>query len=228
MSSFSDHLDRLWELQELDRRIIASRERVAADERRIAEKHAQARKVAARESAAKDELRHMQSREHEIEDELRRLDARIKQIEFVPGSEAAIEKHREMVGELEGEGIDLLSAMTEKKGEIERIHAEAAALAAAAEELKSTVEAKRAAEGETLQREQQERERIAAEVPDEMLRVYESIAQRHPGTILTRAAGEFCAACSGELTMHLVVRAKARTEIVRCQYCSRILDPAKP
>jgi hypothetical protein len=228
MSTFAESLDRLWVIQGHDKQILSAKQTSASSLRRVADGQKRLEALHKQKAGEEAALKQMHVREREIEQELTQLDKRITQIETVEGSEQAVEKHRAQIDELETEGLSLLSGMTEQK---ERIQATTQKIAASVDELdqqqRASAEQKAVAD-ESIQAVLAQRNAVAAEVPEEMMRVYNSVADKYPGNALTRVSGDYCAACSGELTMHLVVRAKAREEFVRCPHCNRVLDPAKP
>ncbi len=226
MSTFAEHLDRLWRIQELDRQVLAARQTSGNSQRRVADGQKKLAALQRRQTEEEAALKQMQVREREIEQELTQLDKRISQIETVEGSESAVEKHKAQVDELESEGISLLTAMTDQKERISATGSEITAFTRELEEQQRASKEQVTAADTSINAILEQRAAVAAEVPEEMMRVYGTLAEKYPGNVLTRAGGEFCAACSGELTMNLVVRAKAREEVVRCPHCNRILDPA--
>jgi hypothetical protein len=224
MSSFAESLDRLWEIQSLDAAIIAADKAIALEERRLQDQQKQIERTNQRKFALEADLKQMQIKHREIEAELKRLDARISQIELVEGSGSEVEKHRGAIDALETEGLTLITEMPERRAEIEGTDAEIAALREKLAQMGQAADAVRSREQSIIDAKRAEREQIAAQVPEEMLKVYDHVAERHPGQAMCGVKGEFCAACSGELTMHLVQRSKLRAEFVRCPHCSRVLD----
>ncbi len=228
MGTFAENLDRLWVLQGFDKQILSAKQSSASSRRRVTD--GQTRLEALHKQKADEEtaLKKMQVREREIEQELKQLDKRITQIETVEGSEQAVEKHRAQIDEMETEGLTLLGSMAEQK---DRIQATTQKITEHVNELEQQQRASTeqlSATEENVKAILDKRNAVAADVPEEMMRVYNSLSDKHPGNALTTVQGDFCAACSGELTMNLVVRAKAREEFVRCPHCNRVLDPAKP
>lgn len=224
MSTFAESLDRFWEMQSLDAAIIAAEKAIAIEERRLQDQQKQIDRAIRRKSDLEADVKQMQLKHREIEAELKRLDARISQIELVEGSGHEVEKHRSAIDELETEGLTLITEMPERNAEIEAAGAEITALREKLTQMEQAAESVRSREQAIIDATRAEREQIAAQVPEEMLKVYEHVAERHPGQALCGVKGEFCAACSGELTMHLVQRSKLRAEFVRCPHCSRVLD----
>jgi predicted nucleic acid-binding Zn-ribbon protein len=228
MSTFAESLDRLWVIQGHDKQILSAKQSSASSLRRVNDGQSRLKALQTQKANEEAALKQMHVREREIEQELKQLDKRITQIETVEGSEQAVEKHRAQIDEMETEGLSLLGSMTEQK---ERIQATTQKIAEHAQELEQqqrTSAEQQAATDENVKALLDKRNAIAADVPEEMMRVYNTLADKYPGNGLTTVSGDYCASCSGELTMNLVVRAKAREEFVRCPHCNRVLDPAKP
>jgi uncharacterized protein len=225
MTTFAESLDRLWQLQGLDARIEAARQRIASEERRAKEQETRIQRARKDVTRLEAELKQAQVRNHEIEDELKRLDERIRKIEAVAGSEHEVEKHRAAIDELETEGLTLMGEVPERQSGIARAHDEIAGLEATLADLRQAAQQAAEREQSAIAALQTEREAIAAQVPEEVLKSYQHLAERHAASVLCWVNGEFCAGCSGELNMQHIVRAKQRSEFVRCPHCSRILDP---
>ncbi|MBK8206189.1 MAG: hypothetical protein IPK87_05240 [Planctomycetes bacterium] len=224
MSTFAEYLDLLWQIQALDAASLQAREFMAREDMRASGTERGVDRLMKQRGDADAAYKLMEVRHRELEAELRRLDARIKQIEGVPDSEAAVAKHREAIEALEMDGLNLLGDIDTQRAKVKQldneIEAQRKIAAIEREGAKATAREKQ----EVIDDLHRQREAIAANIPEEVLRVYDNSAQRHPGTAMVRTSTDFCAACSGELNMQLIMRAKARTEFVRCPHCSRILD----
>lgn len=225
MATFAEMLDLLWQLQALDAAAIAAREKIAREETRANHAERAVEALMVKRGEADAAYKRLEVKHRELEAELKRLDARIKQIESVPGSEDAVAKHRESIDQLEMDGMALLGDIDAQKAKVRQIEADIEAQRRIAAMEREGARATRTEQQAALDEARVKREQIAANVAEDGLRVYESAAQRHPGSALTRNSTDFCAACSGELNMQLIMRAKARTEFVRCPHCARILDP---
>ncbi|MBX3458652.1 MAG: hypothetical protein KF696_01660 [Planctomycetes bacterium] len=226
MSTFAEVLDLLWQLQALDVASIAAREKIAREETRANHSERAVEALMVKRAEADAGYKRLEVKHRELEAELKRLDGRIRQIESVPGSEEAVAKHRESIDKLEMDGIALLGEIDASKAGVAQLASDIEAQRRIADMERAGAKATRAEQQAIIDANRLARDQLSARVPEDALKVYESAAQRHPGSALARVSTDFCAVCSGELNMHLIMRAKARTEFVRCPHCARILDPA--
>lgn len=230
MASYSEALDSLWRVQALDERIQESHRRIAAAERAM---DRASQKLAAAEKAmneAHDVLQHMRAKEKEHEDELARLDVRVKQLEGqgTEAGNAAAERQRAKIDEIESAGIELLS-------EIEAQTTVRETRRTQLDDARRVTESESAAARQIIEDEQAvledliaKRDAESANVVPGLLEVYEAVHERRPGAALARVRGTYCGSCNGELTLHLVHQVKRRAEIVRCPICGCILDVDEP
>ena len=74
------------------------------------------------------------------------------------------------------------------------------------------------------------REKIAAEIPEDLLTLYARIAKRHQGIALAEAAGEQCRACGMRVLPHTAqeLHRAENQEIYTCETCGRILYAVEP
>ncbi|HEY6128423.1 MAG TPA: hypothetical protein VIW23_09600 [Candidatus Acidoferrum sp.] len=74
------------------------------------------------------------------------------------------------------------------------------------------------------------REKIATQIPEEVLGVYARAGKRHHGIALAEAVGEQCRGCGMRLLPHIFqeVRAPENHEIHTCETCGCILYAAEP
>lgn len=70
-----------------------------------------------------------------------------------------------------------------------------------------------------------ERQKLAAAVPEKLLRNYERIASRRHGVALAEIRGESCGMCGMLITPHVVqeLRRAESTDLFQCETCTRIL-----
>jgi predicted nucleic acid-binding Zn-ribbon protein len=109
----------------------------------------------------------------------------------------------------------------------------AAEISLAAE--RKQIESLSAAKKSDLDADLAQREKIAAQIPEEFLNIYGRVAKRHHGIALAEAATEQCRGCGMRLLPHTFqeIRRPENHEIIQCETCSRILYvvepvPAKP
>jgi predicted nucleic acid-binding Zn-ribbon protein len=77
-----------------------------------------------------------------------------------------------------------------------------------------------------------ERKKLAAQVPESLLLTYENVARRRHGVAVAEIRGESCGMCGMLITPHVVqeLRRTESTELFQCETCTRILyvtDPAE-
>lgn len=74
------------------------------------------------------------------------------------------------------------------------------------------------------------REKIAAEIPEDLLTLYARVSKRHHGVAIAEAAGEQCRACGMRVLPHTMqeLRRAENREIYTCETCGRILYAAEP
>jgi predicted nucleic acid-binding Zn-ribbon protein len=74
------------------------------------------------------------------------------------------------------------------------------------------------------------RDKLAAQIPEEVLNVYTRAAKRHHGVALAEAINEQCRGCGMRLLPHMFqeVRNPENHEIQTCETCGCILYPSEP
>lgn len=74
------------------------------------------------------------------------------------------------------------------------------------------------------------REKLAAQVPEDLLTLYARIAKRHHGVALAEAFGEQCRGCGMRVLPHTFqeLRRAENHEIYTCETCGRILYAVEP
>src|ERR1700756_2468143 len=78
--------------------------------------------------------------------------------------------------------------------------------------------------------EETEREKLAAQIPEELLAIYSRVAKRHHGVALAEAVNEQCRGCGMRLLPHTFqqVYQPEDHDIHTCETCSCILYAAEP
>lgn len=148
-------------------------------------------------------------------EQMRQLEDRIEELE---GNEKK---------KIEGEIMPLMEQMDKLEGEIEGVRAKV-------EEARPKLEAMEAANRDriaeleaTYQEKKRERDALAASIPANIVREYESIRRARRGTGLARmakaGAGYRCTACNVQLPMHVAQQVHQASKVVRCPSCGRIL-----
>lgn len=75
-----------------------------------------------------------------------------------------------------------------------------------------------------------QRKKLAAQVPENLLLTYENIARRRHGVAVAEVRGESCGMCGMLITPHVVqeLRRPESTELFQCETCTRILYVTEP
>jgi uncharacterized protein len=132
---------------------------------------------------------------------------------------------RRRIGQLEDDELEIMELVepvdaerTQLTGERERLDAEGVRLRAALDEAESELAAQLAAV-------QTERERAAAEVPDELWPEYDKLRARFGGVGIARLVGSTCQGCHLALPAVEVdrIRRLPLDEAVHCEECGRLL-----
>jgi predicted nucleic acid-binding Zn-ribbon protein len=132
---------------------------------------------------------------------------------------------RRRIGQLEDDELEIMELVepvdaerTQLTGERERLDAEGVRLRAALDEAESELAAQ-------LATVQTERERAAAEVPDELWPEYDKLRARFGGVGIARLVGSTCQGCHLALPAVEVdrIRRLPLDEAVHCEECGRLL-----
>ncbi|MER3483457.1 MAG: hypothetical protein C4332_10220 [Meiothermus sp.] len=128
---------------------------------------------------------------------------------------------------IEGEIMPLMVQMDALEGEIEHVKAKVSEAQPQLEEMEAANQTRIEGLEATYQEKKLERDRLAADIPANIVREYESIRRARRGTGLAKmaktASGYRCTACNVQLPMHVAQQIHAGNKIVRCPSCGRIL-----
>lgn len=128
---------------------------------------------------------------------------------------------------IEGEIMPLMVQMDGLEGEIEGVKARVGEAKPQLEAMERANQERIAGLEANYQAKKAERDGLAADIPANIVREYESIRRARRGTGLARmaktASGYRCTACSVQLPMHVAQQVHAGNKIVRCPSCGRIL-----
>jgi predicted nucleic acid-binding Zn-ribbon protein len=91
--------------------------------------------------------------------------------------------------------------------------------------LRSTLETEKAATEKELAELTTERERVAAEIPENTLDHYDRIMHKHDNLAIAEVKDEGCSACGVRIRPHMIqeMRRADATELFHCETCTRIL-----
>jgi uncharacterized protein len=96
--------------------------------------------------------------------------------------------------------------------------------------LRSTLETEKAATEKELGELTAERERVAAEIPENTLDHYDRIMHKHNNLAIAEVRDENCSACGVRIRPHMIqeMRRASATELFHCETCTRILHYTPP
>lgn len=233
----SDSLAQLFHLQDKDLEL----DRIKEEEDRLPEALVAARK---RWAALQDELEGLQDRLQESRLEYNRNDLQHKDLtakrskaqESQRNAQSAreqtqyenvIQQFQGLIEELEEALLPLMAEIERLEGEVARVKGELEAERPRLEELENANEARIAKLEAAYQEKLAERNRMAAGIPANLVREYESIRKARKGTgvakMLRAGSGYRCGACNVQLPMHVAQQVIQSGKVVRCPACGRIL-----
>lgn len=148
-------------------------------------------------------------------EQIRQLDDRIEELE---GNDKK---------KIEGEIMPLMVQMDKLEAEIAVVKAKVDQAKPKLSEMEAANQARIEALEADYQQKKIERDGLAANIPANIVREYESIRRARKGTGLARmaktASGYRCTACNVQLPMHVAQQVHAGNKVVRCPSCGRIL-----
>jgi hypothetical protein len=230
----------LLELQKTDTEIAALRASIEAAPKRIRENDAKLNGARAAVAAAKEGLAQVAGARKKSEFEVAEWRERIKKFKSQTSAVKTNEAYKALLHEIanaEAEMAKLEDVQLEQMMTVEEAEKDVKASEAALREAEQSIGAERK-EIENHAREQNRkmladisvREKIAAQVPDEILGIYARAGKRHHGVALAAAVNEQCRGCGMRLLPHTyqeVYRPESQ-EIQTCETCGCILYAAEP
>ncbi|MDR1767294.1 MAG: hypothetical protein LBR32_02490 [Propionibacteriaceae bacterium] len=129
------------------------------------------------------------------------------------------------IGELEDAQLDVMERLEAATAAREELRAEKSRLE---DELRSAMKSREAKSSQlqaAIDEEQAERDRLAADVPADLLALYDRIRARSGGLGAARLVGRRCEGCQIEANASAMAdyQAAADDDVVRCEECERIL-----
>jgi predicted nucleic acid-binding Zn-ribbon protein len=230
----------LLELQKIDSEIAALRANLETAPKRIRENEAKLNGFRAAAAAAKDPLAQIVAARKKSEFEVSEWRERIKKFKSQTSAVKTNEAYKALLHEIanaEAEIAKLEDVQLDQMMSAEEAEKNFKASEAALRESEQTIAAERK-EIENRAREVNRkmqadislREKIAAQVPEEILSVYMRAGKRHHGVALAEAVNEQCRGCGMRLLPHVYqeVYKPENLELQTCETCGCILYPAEP
>ena len=233
----------LLELQKTDNEIASLRANLEAAPKRIRENDAKLNGARAAVTAAKDALAHIVAARKKTEFEVSEWRERVRKFRGQTSAVKTNEAYKALLHEIanaETEVAKLEDVQLEHMMSAEEAEKNVKSAEAALRESEQSIAAERkdienrAREvNRKMQADISVREKIAAQVPEEILYIYARAGKRHHGVALAEAVGEQCRGCGMRLLPHIFqeVRDPENHEIRTCETCGCILyagEPATP
>jgi uncharacterized protein len=183
--------------------------------------------------AAKHKAKEIEVKRKELENEVLTRTERIqkyeqqklgtkKNEEYAAFDHAADSLRKEIAG-IEDKVIELMEAAEGQKPIIAAAEKEASATKAMFERQISSLDEKlKAFEGQIAEV-QADREKLAAEVDEDLLDTYQRLFDKKDGVAVAALANEICQGCHVKAQTHIVHAVKSAKEVTTCLNCARIL-----
>jgi predicted nucleic acid-binding Zn-ribbon protein len=225
----------LLQLQKADNEIASLRANLEAAPKRIRENETQLNGARASVAAAKDTLAQAVAARKKTEFEVSEWRERIKKFKSQTSAVKTNEAYKALLHEIangENEIAKLEETQLEQMMASDELEKKVKSSEAALADSEKTVAAERkqiensAREvNRKMHAEMTDREKLAAQIPDEILERYARLAKRHHGSVLAEAVEEQCRGCGMRLLPHLyqeVLRAEDH-QLHFCENCGRML-----
>jgi predicted nucleic acid-binding Zn-ribbon protein len=228
-------IQRLVELQAVDLRLADLRarlnalpEQAAAIDKRVA---AGKQQIAAAKDALTTSLKDRKTYEMDVEGwkdkarKYRQQSSEVKTNEAYRALQHEIEHAEKETAQAEDRLLERMVAGEEFERQVKAAERAFAEVERAAETERQTLAAEQAALRADAAEREAERKALVAAIPENLLRTYESVAQRRHGVGLAEVRGDSCGMCGMLVRPHMVqeLRRAESTELFQCETCTRIL-----
>ena len=232
-------IPQLLELQRLDLRIAALRAELETFPKRIKEADAMLNGAKAAVAAAKEKHSHAQTERKKFELDVNQWRERARKYRDQSASVKTNEAYKALQHEIahaeseasaaEDRQLEQMMAVEETEREIKSAEVKLKNAEGSLAAERKTIESQGAAKKSELDSDSVQREKIAAQIPEELLAIYARVAKRHHGHALAEAATEQCRGCGMRLLPHTFqeIRRPENHEIIQCETCNRILYAAE-
>lgn len=209
------------EQQELDDN-VDTLSRITAD---YAENHDRLEDLQRRHKRLEDDIATVESRRKS--EEGRMFSGTINSEKELSALKNEISSLKRRKSDLEDELLEVMEEREETESLVETLQQRYAELKERAEELTAARDSAATDIDAELARRQEERDAVAAELPEEVLGHYEDLRERKGGVAVAELTGRTCQGCRLELTAYELedVRERSNSALARCEQCDRILVP---
>jgi len=233
-------IPQLLELQRLDQRIAALRAELDTFPKRIKDADAILSGARSGLAVAKEKHSHAQTERKKFELDVNQWRERARKYRDQSASVKTNEAYKALQHEIahaESEAAAAEDRQLEQMMAVEETEREIKSAETALKDAEGSLAAERrnieslgAAKKSELHADLAQREKIAAQIPEEILDRYARVAKRHHGVALAEAATEQCRGCGMRLLPHTFqeIRRPENHEIIQCDTCGRILYAVEP
>ena len=233
-------IPQLLELQRLDLRIAALRAELDTFPKRIKDADAMLSGAKAAVATAKEKHSHAQTERKKFELDVNQWRERARKYRDQSASVKTNEAYKALQHEIahaeseasaaEDRQLEQMMAVEETEREIKSAEAVLTAAESSLAAVRNNIESLGAEKKSELDSDLAQREKIAAQMPEEVIEKYSRVAKRHHGVALAEAATEQCRGCGMRLLPHTFqeIRRPENHEIIQCETCNRILYAAEP
>ena len=230
-------LARLLDLQEQDSaiRLLEHRKQTLPEAQRLQQLNDQLAELSADLDIARKQRDEVVTHQRRLEDDTASLEEKIQREEqrLFSGSvanprelgslQAEVDMNRRKRAQLEDELLEAMVQRDQADETLDRLESEHADVTRNADELGAAVRAVLGDIDAALGRHAQQRSAIAADVPDDLLDLYERIRATHNGVGAAALRAGTCQGCHTQLPAREVERMRREGGIQRCDNCRRIL-----
>ncbi|GIK51248.1 MAG: hypothetical protein HUU03_03565 [Planctomycetaceae bacterium] len=234
MPAFAESLDLLWKLRAHDEPIVAAQHEIARQKSLIDQSRGKLASAQAEVARARADLEGLRRAERDDEAELKRLEQRIAMLEAQMGSStseaqlknvtAGLDKERRLADDLETRSLERLDDIEAVQKRLDGLRGDQAAAEAALAQVEREALAVMAAQQAIVAEHEAARAALSQGLEEGLLAQYETAHRQNPGSALAAAKAGNCTGCFGELTQQQMSEIRARTHLVRCPHCHRLLD----
>ena len=232
-------IPQLLELQRLDLRIAALRAELETFPKRIKEADVMLNSARVGVSAAKEKHSHAQTERKKFELDVNQWRERARKYRDQSASVKTNEAYKALQHEIahaeaeasaaEDRQLEQMMAVEDTERDIKSAEAALKAAEVSLASERKQIESQGTAKKSELDSDLVQRERIASQIPEELVDRYSRIAKRHHGVALAEAVNEQCRGCGMRILPHTYqdIRRPENHEIISCETCGRILYVAE-
>ena len=233
-------IPQLLQLQKLDQCIAALRAELETLPKRIKDADAMLSGARAGLAAAKEKHSHAQTERKKFELDVNQWRDRARKYRDQSASVKTNEAYKALQHEIshadseasaaEDRQLEQMMAVEEAESKIKSAEAALKEAESSLAAERKNIESQGATKKSELDADLIQREKIAAQIPEEIVEKYSRVAKRHHGVALAEAVNEQCRGCGMRILPHTFqeIRDSQNHEIIQCETCGRILYAVEP